>query len=63
MTRRSTASLPHNLAIERVGIGWNKAKTHCSRGHPYSEENTYVHPERGYRECRTCRRWHRNGTI
>jgi HNH endonuclease len=30
------------------------AKTHCLRGHPFSEANTYLHP-RG-RECRTCRR-------
>jgi HNH endonuclease len=28
--------------------------THCPRGHPYDEENTYRH--RGYRFCRACNR-------
>lgn len=34
-------------------------KTHCVHGHPFDEENTYVHP-RG-RTCRACNRaiWHR----
>lgn len=33
----------------------NAAKTHCPKGHPYDEENTYWY--RGtYRGCRTCRR-------
>lgn len=35
----------------------NAAKTHCPRGHAYSEENTYVH--RGQRHCKTCKRIHR----
>lgn len=29
--------------------------THCLRGHPFDEENTYI-PARGGRECRACRR-------
>lgn len=33
----------------------NHAKTHCAKGHPYDEENTYVDP-RGWRKCRTCMR-------
>ena len=32
----------------------NKHKTHCPKGHPYDEKNTYVTPD-GRRECRTCR--------
>ena len=32
------------------------ARTHCLQGHPYDEENTYVPPRGGRRECRTCRR-------
>jgi hypothetical protein len=32
----------------------NRAKTHCPRGHEYTEENTRV--RRGRRECRTCDR-------
>lgn len=30
-------------------------KTHCPRGHAYSQKNTYIDP-RGYRHCRECRR-------
>lgn len=30
--------------------------THCPAGHPYDEENTYVRPDRGSRECRVCLR-------
>jgi hypothetical protein len=29
--------------------------THCHRGHPYSEKNTYITPDGG-RQCRTCNR-------
>lgn len=35
------------------------AKTHCTRGHPYDEANTYVVPKSGHRQCRTCNRWRR----
>ena len=30
-------------------------KTHCGRGHPFDEANTYVTP-RGVRHCRACHR-------
>lgn len=30
------------------------ARTHCPRGHPYTEANTYLY--RGKRQCRACRR-------
>ncbi len=40
--------------------------THCPKGHPYDEANTY-HRSRGSRECRTCRnaakRLVRQGTV
>jgi hypothetical protein len=32
----------------------NKRKTHCLRGHPFDDANTYVNPA-GARVCRTCR--------
>jgi hypothetical protein len=30
--------------------------THCPRGHPYDEHNTYTKPLSGWRQCRICRR-------
>ena len=33
----------------------NAAKTHCIRGHPFNETNTYYRPN-GTRLCRTCTR-------
>jgi hypothetical protein len=32
------------------------AITECASGHPYTQENTYIHPARGTRDCLTCRR-------
>jgi hypothetical protein len=32
----------------------NARKTHCSAGHPLDDANTYIHPRRGSRHCRTC---------
>lgn len=40
------------------GNGWSgqhARKTHCPRGHPYDEQNTY-HPPTGGRACRACKR-------
>lgn len=31
----------------------NAKKTHCPKGHPYSEENTYIR-KLGWRKCKTC---------
>jgi hypothetical protein len=42
----------------RRGFGistWNRLKTHCPTGHPYSAENTYISPKGG-RICRACAR-------
>lgn len=35
-------------------MGQRTIKTHCKRGHKFSEENTYRPPD-GSRECATCR--------
>lgn len=43
----------------RRGFGistWNRLKTHCPAGHPYSAENTYIHPRNSARICRACAR-------
>lgn len=34
---------------------YNSQKTHCPKGHPYDEENTYV-SKKGQRMCRACGR-------
>jgi len=34
-------------------------KTHCAKGHPYVDTNTYFAPD-GHRQCRTCRDIARN---
>jgi hypothetical protein len=31
-----------------------KLVTHCPAGHPYNEENTYIHPGTNKRTCRPC---------
>jgi hypothetical protein len=33
---------------------WQTSKTCCPRGHEYSEENTYIVPKTGHRQCRAC---------
>lgn len=37
---------------------YQSQKTHCSRGHEYTEENTYRPPNKNERCCRTCQREH-----
>lgn len=34
---------------------WNRDKTHCSKGHEFTAENTHI-TKQGERDCRTCRR-------
>jgi hypothetical protein len=34
----------------------NARKTHCPKGHPYDESNTYISPRTGWRQCRACQR-------
>lgn len=43
------------LASPTTLIAQQVARTHCPRGHEYSEENTYI-TNRGSRHCRSCRR-------
>lgn len=46
-------AVTHSKNIWR-GILPNRAKTHCPKGHPYSEENTYRPPHQNGRYCRVC---------
>jgi hypothetical protein len=49
----------------RRGFGistWNRLKTHCPAGHPYSAENTYIHPK-GSRICRICIRENKRKSL
>ena len=32
----------------------NARKTHCKRGHEFTKANTYIHPKRGHRHCKSC---------
>lgn len=41
--------------ITRGMACYNKLKTVCKQGHPYSKENTYIR-KGNYRDCRTCNR-------
>lgn len=43
-----------NLMRGDTHAAHNAAKTHCVRGHEFTEANTYVVP-RGGRACRKCR--------
>jgi len=38
--------------MKRHGTNHNANKTHCSKGHPYAEWNTYIYG--GHRHCKTC---------
>lgn len=43
-------------SLRGTGLGaTNAVKTHCSRNHEFTEENTYT-DKRGSRSCRTCRK-------
>lgn len=48
----------NNYDLVAHGTHFNASKTHCPSGHPYDEENTYVHPHGRHRICITCRDSH-----
>lgn len=45
-----------NITENIVGAAWQKqkAKTHCHRGHEFTEENTLI--DRGHRICKACKK-------
>lgn len=36
--------------------GHRSRRTHCPRGHLFDRANTYVRPDNGRQQCRTCAR-------
>lgn len=40
----------------RHGVHFYAAKTHCPKGHPYNDANTYNDPGSVHRKCRECMR-------
>ena len=52
----NTAHLRLLTASENARNQRSARKTHCSRGHEYTTENTYLRPAgvSGRRDCRTC---------
>ena len=44
----------NGLDMLRHGTSSSRNKTHCPKGHPYSEENTYIWRGDGRRRCRLC---------
>ena len=44
-----------NVARGKVPHSYNGAKTHCPKGHTYTEDNTYYNPK-GWRTCKACHR-------
>lgn len=43
---------------QRRSPSWRPSseRTHCPKGHPYDETNTYIDPSRGARHCKSCKR-------
>lgn len=50
------------LENTRRGINSNRVKTHCKRGHPFDERNTYRDGQ-GYRRCHECRRLQQSNSV
>lgn len=49
---------PHHLRLltnkENAQANGNSIKTHCPKGHEYTEENTYIQPSNKSRRCKEC---------
>ena len=49
-------TFPVRMVIDGEEVLRKGFRTHCPRGHEYTEENTYINKTSGERVCRTCRR-------
>jgi hypothetical protein len=54
--------LDNNTDAKIKGRHYHSRKTHCLKGHEYTEENTYHPPSRHERVCRKCARERRHST-
>ena len=43
----------HDMKVKGRARSPNSDKTHCPKGHEYTEDNVYRDPQ-GWRKCRTC---------
>lgn len=51
-----------NVLRGKTIVAANAAKTHCPKGHPYDEANTYrFGPDKRWRACIECRRFDQSG--
>lgn len=44
----------NSLDMVAKGRAHHRSPEHCKRGHPFTEDNTYVPPGTSYRQCRAC---------
>lgn len=51
-----------NMRRSHAPMGVNARKTHCLRGHEFTDENT-LNRGAGRRECRTCKKERRHGST
>ncbi|HEY4761339.1 MAG TPA: hypothetical protein VIH42_12220 [Thermoguttaceae bacterium] len=67
MTLYSLLSPRRQEKIEEIIAKWklipcrgehNRIKTHCKRGHEFTEQNTYMKADGSGRECRKCQKIH-----
>lgn len=54
-------SLRENVLSSTGITAVNWQKTHCLRGHAFTEENTWTDPKTGQRQCRACNRIRKRG--
>ena len=58
--RTGTAKENNNDMYERGRDNRKFYDEECKKGHPRTEENTYINPSSGYRSCRVCEKaWHK----
>ncbi len=52
-----------NVLRGQAPSAYQARQTCCIRGHLFNAENTYIRPDNGARQCRTCRRLREAGQV